>query len=56
MCAVIELESPASCITHTGPHSVDCLNELWLEQECLTAGTGYPDTAGVGVYVSQSIT
>lgn len=35
-------EYPADCTKYFGPHSTDCLSNIWLAAKCLPKGTKYP--------------
>ena len=35
---------PEHCSQYEGPHSVECLNELWLDAGCLKTAPRYPST------------
>jgi len=37
------LEFPVHCIAFWGPHSVECLIDIWLELGCLEEGVYFPD-------------
>ncbi|XP_077971341.1 uncharacterized protein LOC144425697 [Styela clava] len=34
---------PSNCSNYYGPHSVECLESIWLSAKCLKEGTMYPD-------------
>lgn len=38
-CAVF----PLSCDSYAGPHSIECLNEIWLQEGCLSVSDNYPE-------------
>nr|XP_039272236.1 uncharacterized protein LOC120346535 [Styela clava] len=34
---------PANCTNYYGPHSIDCLETIWLSAKCLEEGSKYPE-------------
>jgi len=35
-------EFPLGCVSFEGPHTVDCLNAVWIAAGCLEDGSGFP--------------
>jgi len=33
---------PMSCLTYTGPHSLECVGQSWNESDCNANGRAYP--------------
>ncbi|XP_077971333.1 uncharacterized protein LOC120346548 [Styela clava] len=36
-------EYPTHCSKYYGPHSMECLNTMWISAQCLAEGTKYPE-------------
>lgn len=50
---------PGTCTTFNGPHSVECLNEIWTRKGCLEVSDQYPEkleAAEVEPMKTQTIT
>lgn len=42
---ILCLEFPLTCGSFWGPHSVECMDDMWVKGDCILEGEDYPSVS-----------